>query len=681
MTTATRKTQAATRARPLTRKLSFRSDLQGLRAIAVGLVLLYHSGVSVLSGGYVGVDAFFVISGFLITTHLLESLARDSRINFGEFYAKRARRILPASLFVAAATIVAALIWVPPLQMRAVVRDAIATAFYVPNMLFASNGTDYLAETTPSVFQHYWSLGVEEQFYIFWPLLIWLGYLLVRRSERRLQWVVATMVVASFVLCLILTQVLQPWAFFSLPTRAWELGVGGLVAFLLRAAPAWLKAPWTPALAWAGVAGLLGSAVLFSSGTLFPGFNALFPVLATAVIIIGGHQRPNAALTRILSVRPMQSLGAISYSLYLVHWPLLIIPQAAAGESRPLPLWLTLALGAVSIPVAYLLHRFVEKPFLRMPVLTRARPRRSLVAALIGSAVVIALAAGALVISNRLPLNSGQSVPPVALATMPPGTGHVPSNVEPSLRAASGSVSVLYDNGCHRDSASVDASGCQFGENPNAPLVFLFGDSHAEQWFAALQPLADAGQIRLDTNTKSSCPSVSLTREIHGVNYAACSQWRQAVIDRIAISEPSTVILANYGKPDVDAAAFQREWGTGLIDTIEAMPSGTRAVILADTPDMGESIPVCLSSRLDQADLCSADPSTVLHPASRDAERAASTATGATHVDLTRYLCNDASCPAVIGNLLVYRDSHHLTVEFSRALSAAIAQALDLGSK
>ena len=269
-------------------KPGFRPDIQGLRAIAVLLVVLFHSGVETLSGGYVGVDVFFVISGFLITTHLLETLARDGRISFGAFYAKRARRILPAALLVATLTLVAAWIWMSPLLMRSVVGGAIATALYVPNVFFALEDTDYLAETTPSVFQHYWSLGIEEQFYLLWPALLAVGFWLCHRRERHVMVLVAAVTAASFLAGVAMMGISEPWAFFSLPTRAWELGVGGLVAFLLRSGARWLQWRRTGLLAWAGLAGIVAIAVTLDEGTAFPGWIAALPVLATAAMIIGG---------------------------------------------------------------------------------------------------------------------------------------------------------------------------------------------------------------------------------------------------------------------------------------------------------------------------------------------------------------------------------------------------------
>jgi peptidoglycan/LPS O-acetylase OafA/YrhL len=292
----------------------FRTDIQGLRAIAVGLVVLYHAGLPGLGGGYIGVDVFFVISGFLITNHLLADLFRSGKIGFASFYAKRARRILPASLLVVVLTASASLLWIAPLQLKAVIQDAAATALYVPNMLFAVQNTDYLSDQTPSLFQHYWSLGVEEQFYIVWPALIGAGFVMVRRSERGLFWGLAA-----------------PWAFFSLPTRAWELGVGGLLAFGVRS-PRWRPSPAVARLGgWFGLSALVAAGFLYTDATVFPGLAAVGPVIASAAVIYFGNWRSRGDPSVLLSLRGIVFIGTISYSLYLVHWPALVIP-AQAGQ-------------------------------------------------------------------------------------------------------------------------------------------------------------------------------------------------------------------------------------------------------------------------------------------------------------------------------------------------------------
>lgn len=211
----------------------FRPDIQGLRVIAVVAVLLYYAYLPWFPGGYVGVDIFFVISGFLITSHLLGSIERYGRVPFADFYAKRVRRILPASFFVLVVSLLLAAVLYPPLLMGQVWRGGAATALYVPNVLFALDGVNDLSEATSPLFQHYWSLGIEEQFYVFWPLLLAVAFAVVKKPKR-VAWLVAGLVVASFVYSVVLTADSQPLAFFLLPTRAWELGVGGLLAFGMR---------------------------------------------------------------------------------------------------------------------------------------------------------------------------------------------------------------------------------------------------------------------------------------------------------------------------------------------------------------------------------------------------------------------------------------------------------------
>ena len=655
------------------RKSSFRPDIQGLRAIAVLLVVLYHAGVGTLSGGFVGVDVFFVVSGFLITTHLLESLEAEGRISFGRFYAKRARRILPASLLVAALTVVAAWLWMPPLLMSEVVKGAVATALYLPNILFAIDGTDYLAETSPSVFQHYWSLGIEEQFYLFWPALLALGFWLCRRSERRLLWVTAALTLASFLACVLWMGVSPSWTFFSLPTRAWELGAGALTAFLLRTGAAWLLRPATGLLSWVGMAALVITALLYDASTPFPGYTAALPVAATVLLLVGGTAPGNLHLNRLLSLQPCQFIGAISYSLYLVHWPLQVIPQVAVGQDEPLPLWVSLLLGAVAIPLAWLLYRVVERPVIGWHVLRERTPLLTGAAAAAASLSLIATAGAVHLGTAQQDTATDRTAEETGgLTAEPAGTGFVPANLQPSLEEADSDNPTIYDDGCHRSQASTDSSGCQIGDDPDAPLVFLFGDSHAASWYPALAQLAQEGKIRLDTNTKSSCPSADLPLLLDGLAYTQCDQWREGVLERIGDEDPDLVLLANYGavEPELEGGAddFAAQWQAGMETTIEAV-DGPEVAVLADVPHRAETPAVCLSNDLEDAGRCAAPVTSAFSPDIIRAERAAADATGARYLDLTPYLCNDETCPMIIGNTLVYRDGHHLTATFSAKLA------------
>lgn len=661
--------QAEVSARAIARE-PFRADIQGLRAIAVLFVVAYHAGVSGLGGGYVGVDVFFVISGFLITGHLLRSLDREGSIRFGMFYAKRARRILPAALSVAVLTTVASWIWMPPVLMKEVWQGAVATALYVPNMLFAVQGTNYLSETAPSAFQHYWSLGIEEQFYLFWPAILALGFWVLKRNQRALLGLVTALTLASFVLCVVGMGLSQSWTFFSLPTRAWELGVGGLAAFLVRSNMSWLKNPETGVLAWIGLVSLIVIGLEFDSSTPFPGPYAALPVLATALLIVGGGAPGKFSSGRLLGIMPLQFIGKISYSLYLVHWPLQVIPQAISGGNEPLPLALRLSLGLVSVPLAWLLYRWVETPAMGVRALTRRPPRRTLWVSLAASGLVVAVALGAGSVSNSAQLSSDQGARGRPIVVSPAGTPFVPSNLQPSLRLASEDNPGIYADGCHRGFDSTDASGCQVGSNTSAPLVFLFGDSHAASWYPAFEKLAKEGVIRLDSNTKSSCASVDLPRLRDGSVYWQCQEWRDAVVDRINSQRPDLVVLANFRETPLVGgnSNFTERWQAGVESTISAM-KGISVAVLSDVPTQHGSPSVCLSANLNSTEVCDAERTSAVSVGVMSAEQAAARATGAYYANLLPYLCNETACPVIIGDKLVYRDAHHLTATFSRHMA------------
>ncbi|NVM97836.1 acyltransferase [Arthrobacter sp. SDTb3-6] len=663
---ATAQAELATRA---TVKEPFRLDIQGLRAIAVLFVVAYHAGLKPLSGGYVGVDVFFVISGFLITGQLLRMLDREGSIRFGNFYAKRARRILPAALLVAGLTTVASWIWMPPLLMKEVWHGAVATALYAPNMLFAYQGTNYLSESTPSVFQHYWSLGIEEQFYIFWPAILAVGFWIFRRNQRVLLAMVAALTLASFVLCVVGMDISQPWTFFSLPTRAWELGVGALVAFVVRSGWAWLKRPSTGLLAWIGLVSLLVIGFSYDSSTPFPGFYAALPVLATALLIVGGGAESRLSSGRLLGAGILQFIGKISYSLYLVHWPLQVIPQAFVGSGEPLPLLVRLLLGLASVPLAWLLFRWVEEPAMRYRPLAHGRPRNTFVVALAASGLVIALAFTAFTASNQIQLSTNQTASQKAIEVQPTGTPFVPSNLKPSLRLAFEDTAASYALGCHVSFDSTDASGCQVGTNAAAPLVVLFGDSHSSSWYPALEQLAKAGKIRLDSSTKNACPSVNIPTLHNGVAYKACQVWREAAVKRMTALHPDIVVLANYRNVQLVGGNgnFSARWQKGLESTIFAFGT-SKTMVISDVPTQAGTPAVCLSMHLESTVRCDRDRVSALSTDIIEAERAAARSTGARYVDFVHYFCNATTCPVIFGDTLVYRDADHLTATFSRQM-------------
>lgn len=650
---------------------NYRSDIQGLRAFAVAAVVLYHANVPLLDGGYVGVDAFFAISGFLITTHLLDGLRRSGSVDLPYFYARRARRLLPASFVVLALSIVAALVWLPPLQLQAMLRDAIATALYVPNYVFALQGTNYLSETTPSLFQHYWSLGVEEQFYLVFPILLFVAFRLARSRSTVIMILIGGLVAASLVAGVILTQISQPWAFFGLLTRAWELGAGSLAALAVyrRSRPV----AYGAALSWLGMAGLVASVLVFNASTAFPGAIALVPVGSTVLVLVGGVGAPALGPTRFLSVRPIQFLGMISYSLYLVHWPALVLPQGAVGYQSPLSTAVKVGIVACCVPVAWLLYRWVETPGRRFRWLTNGRPRRTLLIAAAASILVVGGSGAAALSTQARPLATSRAAEMTAPSIDPVGTTFVPSNMEPSLRNAADDNPLLYSDGCHADFDATNAPGCTFGSG--AYSVALFGDSHAAQWFPALDAWATTHDVRLRVFTKSSCPSITVATTRDGAPYTACDVWRENAIRTITAERPDVVLLANYSNPTGETSAAQ--WGAGLKTTISRLAKSSKVAVIRDTPDFGYTPSICLSAHLDDALACAQPRSKVLVAPSRTAEALAALESNATEIDLTDYLCNVRTCPTIDGATLMYRDAHHLTATFSAELADALGAEID----
>ncbi|MDP9434617.1 MAG: acyltransferase, partial [Actinomycetota bacterium] len=376
-----------------------RHDVEGLRGVAVLAVLLFHAGVPGLDGGYVGVDVFFVLSGFLITGLLWAELSGTGRLSLLAFWARRARRLLPASVLVLVVTAGAASALLSPLRARSVLGDAVASALYAANHRFAAASTDYLADTgAPSPLLHYWSLGVEEQFYVVWPLLVVLSARLAR--GRRAPRAVATSLVlalaaTSFAWCSLLTVRSQPWAFFSLPSRAWELAAGGAVALavpLLRRMPAAVAV----VLGWAGMLALGLAVRALGPETAFPGTAALLPVLG-AVAVVGAGCRPTRhGAQRLLDRAPLRWAGRLSYSWYLWHWPVLVLAAEVAG---PLSLLTRLALVGASGLLAAVTLAVLEDPVRRSALLAR-RPALGLAGA---GALTAATAAAAVSAVALLP--------------------------------------------------------------------------------------------------------------------------------------------------------------------------------------------------------------------------------------------------------------------------------------
>jgi len=650
----------------------FRPDIEGLRAVAVLLVVAAHAGVAVLAGGYVGVDVFFVISGFLITSLLLREAERTGRISVARFYCRRAVRLLPAAAVVLVSTLIAARFLLPAVRLGEYCKDALSAAGYVANVRFAAIGTDYLsADRPPSPFQHFWSLAVEEQFYLVWPLLVLAAAYLWQR-RRPLAAVLGVLVAASFVLSVTETERSAPWAYFGPHTRAWELGAGALLALgTKRMGVKRIKRPHR-AYGWAGLAAILASALWFDDATAYPGWRALLPVAgAVAVIAAGGN--------RLLEVRPMRTVGRLSYGWYLWHWPVLLILPIGNGILKAL-----LALG-----LAWATYRWVENP-LRRHRWRGARTGLGLGAALSGT--VAAVAIGLALLPHAVPTGARRvdlratlaaaSRPEQELAAAIEASramGPMPGNLTPALTRAARDRPRVWTDGCHADVPVTTApEGCFYGDPAGHQTVVLYGDSHAAQWFPAVERLAVERHWRLVELTKSSCSAADLPlwHDTLKREYTECAAYHRSALARIGRLRPALVVVGssfNY-RPAHPSADVGAQWRAAWDRTFAALRSdGSRVVAISDTPYMGGSVPECLAEPANAGHAGNCTRS--LHSAVRGPEQREVFLSYPGVIDPTTWFCTDV-CPAVIGNLLVYRDSNHMTTTYARALAPLLGARL-----
>ncbi|MFE9581329.1 acyltransferase family protein [Nocardia sp. NPDC006044] len=689
----------------------FRGDVQGLRAVAVVAVVVFHAGVWGVGGGFVGVDVFFVISGFLITGVLWREVAVRGTVGLARFYGGRARRLLPAAGIVLVATAVAAAKWLPPLQARAVLWDGIASALYAGNYRLAWNGTDYLAaDAPPSPFQHYWSLGVEEQFYLLWPALI-IGVAWLVRRRRRVDpspvpylVVLSIIATASFAVSFTWTRTLPPWAFFALPARAWELALGGVVALSI---PVWRRLPESVATVagWSGLALILFACTRLDGRTPYPGTAALLPVLGAVLIIAAGCAATRWGVGRALSTEPMQSLGRLSYSWYLWHWPVLLLAPRVLGHR----LDTVGAMGAVVTAggLAMLTLWFVENP-----VRFAAPLRRSAALSLASGGAVTAVAVGAgvaLLVFVPAPVGHGaaaealtvMSAPePVAAvdplaATVRQLTGQVqaavaasaeqrsvPSNLSPALADAPADKATVFGNGCVRSWLDTGQPECVSGDPDSPSRVALVGDSHAAMWSPAFEQVAEQRHWRLETMSKVTCPLMELpiTSPYLGREYTECVQWRRQILSRLQAEHPRLIVLSmsrRYGG-DFGFTTYDQAWIDSLSRlTAQLRATGAKVLVLGPIPDPHTTAPTCLSDHLDDAPACSPSRPIAVNDAGIDAERAAATSAGAQYADLTDLFCTTTRCPLIARNNLIYRDDNHLTVTYATTLTPIIAALAD----
>ena len=613
-------------------------QIQALRALAASLVVLFHAKLS--PGGFIGVDIFYVISGYLITGLIIKEIGNTGTFKYRAFYLRRAKRLLPASLGILALTAIFSWLVLPATVRNDLGKDVLAASLYVSNYLFAFWQNDYQnLNATPSPVIHYWSLAVEEQFYIFWPIIIFTLWKIGNR--RAVGFGILAITITSFLFSLYLTVANPIWAFYSLPTRAWELGIGALLLFL----PKNLFARITPAtsiIVWSAALFLVTSVLVFSERTPFPGYNALLPTIGTAVLIAAIAAWP--PIFNDLSKLPIvQWLGQISYPFYLWHWPLLVLPSTRFG--RDLTLLERIFFIGLTALAADLTHRWLEKPIAERDFssvkIMRASTIGTLVCSLIGGAIL-------LTDQSSISIGNGRSVSISAVMAKPQ----------------------VYDDGCHVNNGEVLSPECTYGDLSSEKTIVLYGDSHAAQWFPALEKLAKENNFKLVNLTKSACPAPEVRKvQVGAYKNADCFKWRENSLKRMKELNPAAIIMSGFQHFQVPSQYASRSawWAEGQRIAYQNLQGvSPKLIYISDTPKPSRDIPNCLAS--DGAEKCDLNEKSDPRIAGNFIK-----------VNPTPWLCS-SKCPAIVNGIVAYRDASHISVDISRSLSLELGGVLaDLG--
>jgi peptidoglycan/LPS O-acetylase OafA/YrhL len=680
---------------------SHRGDIQGLRAAAVLLVALDHAGVGFLKGGFVGVDVFFVLSGFLITGILLSEAHTNGTVSLVGFYVRRARRILPAAALTLLVTELAAFFLLNFVRAREVVWDSLFAAAFGANFRFAEQGTDYFAQGQPlSPVLHFWSLAVEEQFYLVWPALLVVvlfgGAAVTRRrrpvgrwQHRRLAFVVVGLGCASLGWSIYLTAVQPMVAYFSPFTRAWELALGAALAV---AASTLVRVSRRKRLVigWLGLLSIGAAAIVYSAETPFPGYAALLPTVGTALVLCAGmgDGQSRLAAGRLLQVAPLRFVGDRSYAFYLWHWPALIIAGQYAGYGLSVAAKLVLLLAAFALSIAS--YALFENP------IRRARWNAVTSSVVFGMSIAVLFVATAVSLRaidmKEAAFNTPATAEPALLRAVPVAsqTEKVLPAVVSAVRAArrgapipSGlnpPVGVLRNepqpyslpHGCVPVAASSQSSSniCRVGRTTSSRSIVVIGDSHAQMWMPTILRLAERDGWLVIPLLRPGCTPDTWIEE-RGL--AACRPWYRWATAQVRRLRPDVTIVGGAVGGSRGAAA--RAAVKGMVAMARANKAALgKVLVLGDPEGLRKNPTDCLLSRDATMASCTATwPLALLEP--YDQIAAQSRKLRVAFLDTRGWFCFERQCPAVIGRTIAYKDYHHITAAYAVRLSATFAAA------
>jgi peptidoglycan/LPS O-acetylase OafA/YrhL len=648
-------------------RLGYRGDIEGLRAVAILLVVGAHAGVRWFQGGFVGVDVFFVLSGFLITGLLVQEIGHTGRLDFPGFYIRRLKRLLPALAVMLIGAALLAAVLLSHLEQQAQASAAVSAAMWWSNIYFVSTRLDYFSGgADANIFLHTWSLGVEEQFYLVWPVLV---YLLLRGQSAssgaaRLRAMMVFVAVVSFVTCAVLTYSAPQFAFYMMPLRAWQFALGALLWIHFRGGLGQTittenNGRLISALSlagWFGLALVLGAGVFLDANHPYPSFRALIPTIGAACVIASGCHEHNRGVSRWLSFWPLQAVGRISYSWYLWHWPVLLLGRALTGSDTPA---YDMAYLAVSLVLAIVSYRIVELP-IRYWRSTGSGQRVAIYAAL---ALMAAMGFG----FQRWGFGAH-------LASENPA--------ELQFTSAHGDAPSLYGFGCAGWVLSDQVRTCAFGSSHPKHTVVLVGDSVAAQWFTAVATFFNRPDWNLVVLTKSSCPMVDepvFYGRIRRI-FTECATWRSGALSEIAKIHPDIVLVGS----SASYSFTQSQWEIGSAKVVQRLSAAAGAVyVLRSTPHLPFDGPDCLAERINRPSWLNIGPGCAV--VSKDKQydlvyewtrQVATRFSNVRVLDMNDLVCPKGICTALRGNIIVFRDAMHISATFAESLAAELGQRL-----
>ncbi|MFC4947366.1 acyltransferase family protein [Pseudonocardia sp. GCM10023141] len=642
----------------------YRPELQGLRALASALVVIYHVWFHRVSGG---VDVFFVISGFLLTGQLVRAAERGP-LGLRARWSRTLLRLLPAATVVLVATVIAGAMILPPNRWAQTVREVVASALFVENWQLAADSVDYSARSNmASVVQHFWSLSIQGQFFVLWPLLIAVVAISLRGVTAGLRSRVTLVLGGVFALSLIysiaLTAENQPLAYFHTVTRLWEFALGGLIALLADRITLPVRA--AVAAGWAGVVGLVLCGLVLQVETVFPGYAALWPTGCATLVLLAGRTGSRFGVDRLLVTRPARWLGDISYPLYLWHWPVLVLYLVASDRVNAGPLS-GAAVIALSVALAAATHLLVEKPLLHREISTPHGYRL----AVAGLTLVVAMAGGWQFVATQMATPVGQvgdAAHPGALALSSGPVAAAPVLPPP--------VSV-YDDWVHTEGWDCTPLARVGTDSCTQPVTFvptkrivLVGDSHMQQFTASLLAVAQRNQWQLTTILRGACPFSTASEVDPGDQ--GCRDWNTAAAAEITEMHPDAVVTlasrdVRTGQTEQTPTGFVQQW-----QRLDAL--GIPVIAIRDNPRFDYSVPDCLAQHAAQPDSCGVARDAV-YAADPPYRHVPDVPDNVTFVDIADAVCGPTFCPAEIGNVLVYLDDNHLSASYAGSMGRFVGQ-------